>query len=83
MRDPNGTLASTLSWVPVYTPFFMMLRIASNPPVWQLWGTLALALVTTVLMVIWTGRVFARHVLTTERPPSLGALFGGLLGRRA
>jgi ABC-2 type transport system permease protein len=83
MRDPNGTLASTLSWVPVYTPFFMMLRIASNPPPWQLWGTLALALVTTALMVVWTGRVFARHVLTTERPPSLGALFGGLLGRRA
>jgi ABC-2 type transport system permease protein len=83
MRDPNGVLASTLSWVPVYTPFFMMLRIASNPPPWQLWGTLALALVTTALMVVWTGRVFARHVLTTERPPSLGALFGGLLGRRA
>jgi ABC-2 type transport system permease protein len=83
MRDPNGALASTLSWVPVYTPFFMMLRIASNPPVWQLWGTLALALATTVLMVIWTGRVFARHVLTTERPPSLGALFGGMFGRRA
>jgi ABC-2 type transport system permease protein len=83
MRDPNGVLASTLSWVPVYTPFFMMLRIASNPPVWQLWGTLALALATTGLMVVWTGRVFARHVLTTERPPSLAALFGGLLGRRA
>jgi len=83
MRDPNGTLASTLSWVPIYTPFFMMLRAASNPPAWQLWGTLSLAIATTALMVVWTGRVFARHVLTTERPPSLGALFGGLLGRRA
>jgi ABC-2 type transport system permease protein len=81
IRDPNGPLASTLSWVPIYTPFFMMLRIASNPPVWQLWGTLALAIVTTALMVVWTGRVFARHVLTTERPPSLGKLIGGLFGR--
>jgi ABC-2 type transport system permease protein len=76
IRDPNGTLASTLSWVPIYTPFFMMLRISSHPPVWQLWGTLALAVTTTALLIWWTGRVFAKHVLTTERPPSFGALIG-------
>ena len=83
MRDPNGTLATTLSWVPIYTPFFMMLRIASHPPVWQLWGTLLLALTTTALLIFWTGRVFAKHVLTTERPPTLGKLIGGLFKRRA
>ncbi|HEY4942897.1 MAG TPA: ABC transporter permease [Rhizomicrobium sp.] len=77
MREPNGALASTLSWVPIYTPFFMMLRIASHPPVWQLWGTVLLAVTTTALLIWWTGRVFARHVLTTERPPSLGALVRG------
>ena len=83
MKDPNGTLASTLSWVPIYTPFFMMLRIASHPPVWQLWGTLLLALTTTALLIFWTGRVFAKHVLTTERPPTLGKLVTGLFKRRA
>ncbi len=81
MHDPNGPLASALTWVPIYTPFFMMLRIASHPPAWQLWDALALALATTVLMVIWTGRVFAKHVLTTERPPSLGVLLRGVLRR--
>ena len=83
MHDPNGALASALTWVPLYTPFFMMLRIASHPPAWQLWGALALALATTALMILWTGRVFAKHVLTTERPPALGALLRGLLGRKA
>jgi len=81
MHDPNGALASTLTWVPIYTPFFMMLRIASHPPVWQLWGGLALALATTVAMILWSARIFARHVLTTERPPALGALLRGLLRR--
>ncbi|HEY0301426.1 MAG TPA: ABC transporter permease, partial [Rhizomicrobium sp.] len=81
MNDPNGPLASTLSWVPVYTPFFMMLRLSSHPPAWEVWGTVILALATTALMIVWTGRVFARHVLTTERPPALGALLRGLLGR--
>lgn len=74
MRDPNGELASLISWVPFYTPFFMMLRIASHPPELQLWGTAVLAITTTIFLIWWTGRVFARHVLTTERPPSLTAL---------
>ncbi|HEX4303703.1 MAG TPA: ABC transporter permease [Rhizomicrobium sp.] len=83
IKDPNGPLASALSWVPIYTPFFMMLRIASHPPAYQLWGGVALAIGTAALLIWWTGRVFARHVLTTERPPSLGKLIGGLFGRRA
>jgi ABC-2 type transport system permease protein len=81
MHDPNGTLASTLSWVPIYTPFFMMLRIASHPPFWQLWGGVLLAVSTAALMIWWTGRIFAKHVLTTERPPSLGKLFAGMFRR--
>ena len=74
MRDPNGEFASLISWVPFYTPFFMMLRIASHPPALQVWGTTLLALGTTAFLIWWMGRVFARHVLTTERPPSLGGL---------
>ena len=81
MHDPNGPFATALTWIPLYTPFFMMLRIASHPPLWQLWGAVALALTTTALMIVWTGRVFAKHVLTTERPPALGALLRGLLKR--
>ncbi len=81
MHDPNGPLATWLTWVPVYTPFFMMLRIPAHPPVWQLWAATALALATTAGMIVWTGRIFAKHVLTTERPPTLGALIRGLLGR--
>lgn len=82
MHAPNGALASTLSWVPIYTPFFMMLRISSHPPAWQLWGTSILAIATTALLILWTGRVFARNVLTTERPPTLGKLIGGLFGKK-
>jgi ABC-2 type transport system permease protein len=83
MHDPNGPLASGLTWVPIYTPFFMMLRLPSHPPDWEVWSTVALALTTAALLIAWTGRVFARHALSTERPPSLGKLFGRLLGRAA
>ena len=81
IRDPNGTLASALTWIPFYTPFFMMLRIASHPPAWQVWGAVVVVIATTALMILWTGRIFARHVLTTERPPSIGQMVRGLVGR--
>jgi ABC-2 type transport system permease protein len=74
MHDPNGTLARALSWIPIYTPFFMMFRLPSSPPVLDVVGTSVLAVATAGLSILWTGRIFARHVLTTERPPRLGQL---------
>lgn len=80
MHDPNGMLARALSWIPIYTPFFMMFRLPSNPPTIDVVGTSVLAVATAGLLILWTGRIFARHVLTTERPPSFGALMRRLIG---
>jgi ABC-2 type transport system permease protein len=80
MHDPNGTLARALSWIPIYTPFFMMFRLPSNPPPVDVVGTSMLAVATAGLLMLWTGRIFAKHVLTTERPPSFGALLRRLFG---
>jgi ABC-2 type transport system permease protein len=82
MHAPNGPLATWLTFVPVYTPFFMMLRLASHPPAWQIWSATLLILATTAFMIRWSGRVFAKHILSTERPPALSGLLKGLLSRR-
>jgi ABC-2 type transport system permease protein len=83
MHDPNGTLARALSWIPIYTPFFMMFRLPSHPPVVDVVGTATLAVATAAILILWTGRIFARHVLTTERPPSFAALLRRPFGKRA
>ncbi len=80
MHDPNGAIARALSWIPIYTPFFMMFRLPSNPPVVDVVGTATLAVATAAILILWTGRIFAKHVLTTERPPSFGALLRRLAG---
>ena len=41
-KDPNGTLARVLSWIPLYTPFTMMNRVNANPPLFDVVGTLIL-----------------------------------------
>ncbi len=74
IQDPNGTLAQVLSWIPIYTPFFMLVRLPFHPAPFELWATPGMTYLTTVLLVRQMGRVFARHVLTSERPPSLGRL---------
>ncbi len=74
VQDPNGTLAQVLSWIPIYTPFFMLVRLPFHPAAFELWATAGLTLLTTVLLVRQMGRIFARHVLTTERPPSFAGL---------
>jgi len=73
MQDPNGPLATIISWIPIYTPFFMLVRLPFHPPVLQLWLTAVLVILTTAFLIRQTGRIFANHVLVTERPPAFGA----------
>jgi ABC-2 type transport system permease protein len=82
LHDPNGTIATVLSWIPVYTPFFLMFRLPWHPPAAEIVGATILMLATTVFLVIQMGRVFAAHVLTAERPPRLGTLLRRALGHR-
>ncbi len=81
LRDPNGAIATVLSWIPVYTPFFMMFRLPWNPPLLEVVGATILMIATTIVLVIQMGRVFANHVLTAERPPRLSALVRSMLRR--
>jgi ABC-2 type transport system permease protein len=74
MRDPSGEVARIASWIPIYTPFLMLIRLASHPPALELWGTALLSIATTIALILFVSRIFARHVLTTERPPALRAL---------
>lgn len=81
IQDPNGTLAQVISWIPIYTPFFMLMRLPFHPEPFELWATAILTVATTFALIRQMGRVFARHVLTTERPPSFAALLRQVVGR--
>lgn len=70
-KDPNGALASFLSWVPPWTPFVMMNRAAASPPLFDVVGTLLL-LIVSVAVAIWAaGRIFRTGILRTGQPPRL------------
>lgn len=70
-KDPNGPLATTLSWIPLYTPFVMMNRATADPPTFEVVGTMILLAGTTALVLWLSGRVFRIGILRTGQPPRL------------
>ena len=76
MRDPNGTLATVLSFVPPFTPFLMMARIAGTPPPphWQIGASLLLLAVSTWFAIRLAARVFRVGILMYGQPPRLKEL---------
>jgi ABC-2 type transport system permease protein len=74
-KDPNGTLATVLSWVPIYSPFIMLNRVAADPPLFDILGTGALTIATTAAMLLLAGRIFRVGILRTGQPPKIVELF--------
>ena len=68
-KEPNGTLATVLSWIPIYTPYVMMNRAAADPPMFDRVGTLILLVLTTITMLWLSGRIFRIGILRTGQPP--------------
>ena len=60
-----------MGWVPLYTPFVMMVRLSTNPS----WGELLMSGALTLafaLLVLWAmARLFRNAVLRTGQPPRL------------
>jgi ABC-2 type transport system permease protein len=79
-KDPNGTLARVLSWIPPYTPFTMMNRVNANPPMVDLIGTTILLLISAAASLWLSGKVFRIGILRTGQPPKIVELLRWMKG---
>lgn len=71
LGDPNNTVVRALSWFPFFTPYMMMIRITAPPPMIDLIGTALVLLLSIVLMLWLSGRIFRLGVLRSGQPPRL------------
>lgn len=62
-QNPNGFIASLLTWIPIYTPYAVMLRAASDPPLWEIAGATALMLAFAFVLTRAMGRIFRETIL--------------------
>jgi ABC-2 type transport system permease protein len=75
-REPNSMLAVTLSFLPPFSNFVMLLRMASvsPPPAWQPWVAVALSALGVYGSVWFAAKVFRVGLLMFGKPPTFGTL---------
>lgn len=73
-QNPNGLVASILTWIPIYTPYAVMMRAAADPPLWEIIGATALMLAFTVFLMRVMGRIFRQAILQAA-PPKLSEVW--------
>lgn len=68
-KDPNGTLAVVLSFIPPFTPFVMMNRAAGPPAAWEYVVTTILLVVSIAITFKAAAKIFRVGILMTGKPP--------------
>ncbi len=77
INNPTGSLATTLSFIPPFTPTIMMVRMATpvTIPLWQPIIGLVIVILYT-LFTVWIGsRIFRTAILSQGQKPSAKNLF--------
>jgi ABC-2 type transport system permease protein len=75
MQNPDALFLRILSYVPLLTPAFMIMRIPIQmPPLWEILATIALLVVSCVFMMWVAGKIFRTAILIYGKRPSLGEL---------
>jgi ABC-2 type transport system permease protein len=76
VSHPGAPLLSVLAWIPLFTPFLMAARMASDPPVWEIAGTGALMFAVTALELWVAIPAFRTGALAAGRLDPRGLLRG-------
>lgn len=79
-KDPNGTVATVLSWIPIYTPFIMMNRAAADPPLFDVVGTMILLILFTGFVLWGAVKIFRLGILRSGQPPKIIEMIHWLRG---
>jgi len=76
-REPHGTLARVLGFIPPFTPFLMMMRATASPPAptWEIVLSLVLLAASAWFAMRLAARVFRTGALLYGKPPSLREIF--------
>jgi ABC-2 type transport system permease protein len=72
--ESGGRFLEIAQWIPIYTPFVVLVRLGNGVPVWELLATAALVAGFLALEFVGISRLFHATLLRTGQPPRLGEL---------
>jgi ABC-2 type transport system permease protein len=79
VQDADSALIQIMSWVPVFTPFLLILRIPTEPPLWEVLAQLGLMAVTTVIILYLATRVYRAGAVHGADVSDVWAFFGKMV----
>jgi ABC-2 type transport system permease protein len=72
IMNPESMITTILSFIPLITPFFMILLIGmTTPPAWQIIGTSLILMASAILAMLAAGKIFQTAVLMYGKRPTL------------
>ncbi|MBI4427849.1 MAG: ABC transporter permease [Ignavibacteriales bacterium] len=75
MQNPGSIVFRVLSFIPILTPAFMVMRIPIQmPPLWEILSTIGILFVSSVAMMWVAGKIFRTAILVTGKRPTLPEL---------
>lgn len=76
MQNANSVWIKVLSFIPLLTPTLMVLRISVQmPSLWEILSTIALLIISSIVMMWAAGKIFRVAVLSYGKRPTLPELF--------
>jgi len=82
-QDPGSPVVDIATWVPLFTPFLLILRMPHDPPLWEVIVQMGLML-ATMLAVLWFSiKVYRAGAVNGAGIGDLGRMLKGMLGRKA
>lgn len=63
MENPQSGIVGIMSWVPIFTPFIMLMRIPADPPIWETVGQIVLMGATTTVMIWISSKIYRAGVV--------------------
>ncbi len=72
---PNATVVRILSYIPIFSPILMLVRLALGTVAWwEFVLTIGLMLVTILVLMVFAARLYRYGVLMYGQRPGLGQL---------
>ena len=82
-QDPGSPIIDIASWIPVFTPFLLILRMPHDPPLWEIVAQMVL-MAATALAILWLAtKVYRAGAVHGAGIGALGGVFRRMFSRKA
>lgn len=80
--DPGSPLIDIASWIPLFTPFLLILRMPHDPPMWEVMVQMGMMALTTAITLWLATKVYRAGAVNGAGISDIIGWAKGLFGRR-